>query len=218
MPDLDARPATDADIDEVCTTLALGFASDPVWGDWAFPDARDRVERLTRFWRPFVSSAVRYEGLMIAPGCSAVAMWVPPGVEEIDPENSAIADQTIAEVCGARAPFVADGFEVFESSRPDGSYWYLSLLATHPDHRGKGLGMALVAHQLARVDAQGLAAYLESTNPVNIGRYEAAGFALCGAFDLPEGPRVDTMWRPSSDGSGPAEAADSARASLPLGR
>lgn len=216
MPELHARPATAADIHDVCTTLALGFAGDPVWGDWAFPAAPDRVEPLIRFWRPFVSSAVRYEGMMMTPGCSAVAMWVPPGVAEIDPENAALAEETIAEVCGPRAPLVMAGFEVFEASRPDGRFWYLSLLATHPDHRGQGLGMALVADQLARIDAQGLPAYLESTNPVNIRRYEAAGFARFGGFDLPDGPRVDTMWRPSGDGSKPA-ATDSVRESLPLG-
>ena len=187
-----------ADTDDVSATLALGFADDPVWGSWAFPDVADRVERvrrLTLFWRPFVAAAVGYGGLMMAPRCSAVALWVPPGVDEVDPDNAAIAAQVIEEVCGSRAELIERGFEIFEASRPPGHYWYLSLLATHPDHRGKGLGMALVADQLARLDSEGVASYLESTNPINLRRYEAAGFALNGAFELPEGPTVDTMWR-----------------------
>jgi GNAT superfamily N-acetyltransferase len=195
---LDVRPARTADIDAVSATLALGFADDPVWGTWAFPDVPDRgrrVDRLRAFWRPFVAAAVAYEGLLTAPGCSAVALWVPPGVDEVDPANAAVAAEVVAEVCGDRAPLVEAGFAAFEDSKPAGEYWYLSLLATHPDHRGQGLGMALVGDQLARLDAQGAASYLESTNPVNLRRYERAGFVLHGAFDLPHGPTVDTMWR-----------------------
>jgi hypothetical protein len=39
-------------------------------------------------------------------------------------------------------------------------------------------------------------AYLESTNPANLPRYERLGFVRVGAFTLPGGgPTVDTMWR-----------------------
>ena len=168
------------------------------WGAWAFPDVPDHRERVRRhrlFWRPFVAAAVGYGGLMMAPRCSAVALWVPPGVDEVDAENAAVVAEVTADVCGPRAPLIAKGRDVFDSSRPQGHYWYLSLLATHPDHRGQGLGMALVGHRLDRLDAEGVASYLESTNPVNLRRYEAAGYAIHGAFELPEGPTVDTMWR-----------------------
>jgi hypothetical protein len=39
-------------------------------------------------------------------------------------------------------------------------------------------------------------AYLESTNPANLRRYEGVGFAASGTFELPDGgPTVTTMWR-----------------------
>jgi len=195
---LEVRQATTADIDDVSLTLALGFADDPVWGSWAFvdvPDRAERVRRQTAFWRPFVAAAVGYGGMMIAPEGSAVALWVPPGVDEVDSENEAVAAEVMAEVLGPRAGLVEAGLEAFGASKPPGEYWYLSLLATHPDHRGHGLGMALVGHHLARLDAEGVPTYLESTNPVNIARYQRAGYSLLGAFDLPDGPAVDTMWR-----------------------
>ena len=57
-----------------------------------------------------------------------------------------------------------------KSSRPGPSLansWYLSLLGTHPDHRGHGFGMRLLAENLKVVDTERTPAFLESTNPIN---------------------------------------------------
>lgn len=68
----------------------------------------------------------------------------------------------------------------------------------HPDHRGKGIGMRLLAHGLERIDAEHLPAYLESSNPANNDRYATAGFERHGEFQYPGGgPVVTTMWRPA---------------------
>jgi hypothetical protein len=53
----------------------------------------------------------------------------------------------------------------------------------------------LLRANLARIDAEGMPAYLESTNPANIPRYEALGFALTGEFGPMGGPVIATMWR-----------------------
>ena len=71
----------------------------------------------------------------------------------------------------------------------------LSILGTHPDHRGHGIGMALVADTLERIDQEHAAAYLESSNPANDARYESVGFVRIGEFAAPGGPSVATMWR-----------------------
>ena len=56
--------------------------------------------------------------------------------------------------------------------------------------------MGLLAANLARVDAAHMPAYLESTNPGNLRRYESVGFEVNGEFALPDGgPTVTTMWR-----------------------
>ena len=56
--------------------------------------------------------------------------------------------------------------------------------------------MALLADNLARVDAEGVPAYLESTNPANLDRYRSVGFVDRKTFALPDGgPVVTTMWR-----------------------
>ena len=65
----------------------------------------------------------------------------------------------------------------------------------HP-HRGHGLGIALLADNLARIDAEHMPAYLESSNPANNARYSRLGFEQRGAFSVIDGgPIVTTMWR-----------------------
>ena len=65
-------------------------------GAWTFPDSRDRVERLTEFWRPAVTAALKYDGAWMTPGAEAVAVWVPPGVPEMDEQDEQEAATTIA--------------------------------------------------------------------------------------------------------------------------
>jgi predicted GNAT family acetyltransferase len=56
--------------------------------------------------------------------------------------------------------------------------------------------MALLAENLALIDAEGLPSYLESSNPANDARYERVGFVRVGEFTTPDGVRtVTTMWR-----------------------
>jgi hypothetical protein len=57
-------------------------------------------------------------------------------------------------------------------------------------------GMNLMAEDLASIDAEGMPAYLESSNPANLGRYESLGFSAMGEFKLPDDvATVTTMWR-----------------------
>ena len=191
------QASTAAEVSAVTGTLALAFADDPVWGLWAFPDPRDRVERLTRYWQPFVTAGLKYGGVWMTKDAGAIAVWVPPGVAEMDAQDEAATAAMIDRECGDRAPALHAAFARFDAAHPhDQPHWYLSLLGTRPDHRGRGLGMALVAQQLQAVDEQGVGAYLESTNDANLRRYSAAGFSPRDTFTLDGGPTITTMWRP----------------------
>jgi GNAT superfamily N-acetyltransferase len=109
--------------------------------------------------------------------------------------------EMLEQVLGPRAALVAAGFGLLGAERPHGvPHHYLSLLATDPGRRGGGVGMRLLAGTLDAVDAAGLPAYLESTNPANVDRYRSVGFERYGSFELPEGPTVTTMWRPARTG------------------
>ena len=96
------------------------------------------------------------------------------------------------------ADVILETLDRFDANHPrDVPHFYLSLLGTASAQRGQGLGMALLGEDLSRIDEDHMPAYLESSNPANLGRYERVGFRPVGEFPLPEGNVVvTTMWRP----------------------
>jgi GNAT superfamily N-acetyltransferase len=194
---VDTRAATMADLDLVADVLARAFYTDPTWA-WAFPDDGQRLEQHRAFWGLLAAAATPYGSVRIAAEGSAVAVWIPPGKPELGPADEERLVALIEDMLGDGAERVFDVFECFEAAHPHdrGPHHYLSLLGTDTERAGQGFGMGLLAANLAEIDRQGAAAYLESTNPANNRRYERLGFARCGEFALPEdGPSVTQMWR-----------------------
>lgn len=189
---METRVAKEADLDRIVEVLTGAFEEDPVWG-WAFPDG----EGLAAWWRFFAGSALRYPWVWIAGDFAAVAVWIPPGGIELTPEEEARIEPLLTDLLGPRAPEVIELVRSFDSSHPhERPHYYLSLLGTHPSQRGRGIGMALLADNLATIDTERAPAYLESSNPANIPRYEAQGFLKSGEFSLPDkSSTLTTMWR-----------------------
>jgi GNAT superfamily N-acetyltransferase len=186
------RVATTEDLDGLTETLTAAFAEDPLW-NWALPEP----ETLAAFWRFLIRSALRYPCSWTLDGYAAASVWIPPdGVELTDDEQERL-EPLLEELAGPRSAEVLELLERFESSHPNGPpHYYLSLLGVHPDHRGKGLGMGLLAENLRSIDAEGVPAYLESTNSANDSRYAGLGFVRVGEFSTPdESVTVATMWR-----------------------
>ncbi len=188
---------TAADLDTATEIMTTAFADDPVWGGWAFPIdnpvARDEARR--RFWRFNLGSAMRYPWVRLIAG--AAALWVPPNGSELTDAEEAEVEPLLRELVGAHTEAFLECLDLFASTHPrEEPHYYLSLLGTHDDYRGQGVGMQLLSENLALIDREGVASYLESTNPANVARYESVGFRLVDSFTLPaDGPTVDTMWR-----------------------
>jgi GNAT superfamily N-acetyltransferase len=188
----DIRVATTRDLDGLTETLSAAFETDPLWS-WAFPERDD----LAVWWRFLIGSALRYPWVWITGEYAAASVWIPPDGDELTTEEEERIEPLLADLAGSRASEILELLERFEASHPrEQPHYYLSLLGTHPDHRGSGLGMALLADNLARTDAEGVPAYLESSNPRNNKRYERLGFRQVGEFTTPAGEHtVATMWR-----------------------
>jgi GNAT superfamily N-acetyltransferase len=192
-----SRVATAADVDLVTETITLAFFADPIWGPaLARPDGS--TTHHPEFWRRFVEGAMRYSTVFMTDNASAVAVWTPPGGTELSESQE---EESRAVIEGALEPAAAAAlFELwdrFDAIHPhDEPHAYLGLLATHPDSRGHGIGQTLLAENLRDWDAQGVPAYLESTNPANDHRYARAGFQPIGGFSaVLNDAKVTTMWR-----------------------
>lgn len=192
------RAATVADLDVVTEIMTAAFADDPVWGGWGFPgpDRARATEQRRAFWRYLLRSGLRFPWVRMTLGGEAATLWGPPGESELTPEEEAGLEPYLRDVLGDHCDLFMEGVEVFEANIPEEPHYHLDLIGTHPDHRGAGIGMALVRANLAAIDTEHMPVYLESTNPANVARYEREGFERIGAFQLPgNGPVVDTMWR-----------------------
>jgi ribosomal protein S18 acetylase RimI-like enzyme len=91
---------------------------------------------------------------------------------------------------------VLGGLNRMEARHPyDPPHWYLFILGTERAAQGRGLGSALLTHVLACVDAEGMPAYLESSNERNLALYGRHGFKVTAEVVIPGGPRIWPMWR-----------------------
>ena len=197
MAQLQTRRASRSDCELVTTITTLAFANDPLWRHaLARPDGS--TEHHARFWRLYIQGALRYPWVWLTTGGEATSIWIPPGGTEMSGEQEDQLTELAGECLGAADEYL-ELLTRFDAAHPRNEpHYYLSLLGTHPDHRGKGIGMALLEHDLGLIDAEGLPAYLESSNPANNDRYAAVGFQAVGEFAYPGGgPVVTTMWRPA---------------------
>jgi GNAT superfamily N-acetyltransferase len=190
------RAVTEAESGQVTELFTLAFYDDPTWS-WAFPDSERRMDQLRALWGLYMHSGVPYGWVSMTDDGGAASLWIPPGKPELSDEDEAKLIPLLRELLGSHADDVEALMESFESNHPrEEPHFYLSLLGTHPDHRGQGKGMGLLAANLARIDELGMPAYLESSNRANDHRYERLGYVRVGEFTVPGGgPTVGCMWR-----------------------
>jgi len=185
-------PASGSEAQRVADTISEAFLDDPTWS-WAFPDPAARRQ----WWMFCVREALRYPWTFKTQGYETVSVWIPPDGTELSPDAELEVPARLEDLVGCRAKDVGELLERFGRAHPRREpHYYLSLLGTAREHRGRGLGMALLEENLIRIDAEHMPAYLESSNPNNNHRYESVGFVAITSFQAPgDGPVITGMWR-----------------------
>lgn len=196
------------ELDEAAVLLARAFAEEP--GNLAlFPDPQRRRRYLELGGRIQIDASLAYAAVyaMEVDGrLAGLAVWNPPHVKPrqlgaIVRSRRQLLRQTPQLVGGtphvlamlprhARAGtrlVRARNRAVKQASR--GRAWHLAILATDPDFQGRGVARRLLDHVLDRCDTDGLAAWLETTDPVNPPLYEHVGFQTVVHLD-------DAAWLP----------------------
>jgi GNAT superfamily N-acetyltransferase len=195
---LEPRRASAEDASVVTEILVRAFNNCPTWG-WVFPDPKERANQHRLLWGQFVEGALRYPWVWLAAGDVTTSVWIPPGGSEMTDGQFERLETSLVCLLGNGADRALAAFDAFDAAHPhDEPHYYLSLLGTDPAHYGNGYGLGLLGENLRLVDAEGMPAYLEASNPANVALYERYGFRQIGSFQLPGGgPAVPTMWRPA---------------------
>jgi GNAT superfamily N-acetyltransferase len=190
------KQITEANAEQVTELFTLAFSDDPTWS-WAFPESGTRMDHQRAWWGLYIHSAVPYGCSWMTDDGGAAALWIPPGEPELTAEDEAKVEPLLRALVGPHADDVLTLLDRFDSNHPRQTpHSYLSLLGTHPDHRGQGKGMALLAANLAQLDELDRPAYLESSNRANDHRYKRLGFVHVAEFAAPGGrPTIACMWR-----------------------
>ena len=192
------RHAVAADLPALAGTLARAFADDQLFS-WVYEsvagDARER--RLEAFFDVCLRAGLTRGHTYAAEGDVAAALWAPPDVGVFDDAHVEELILLLAGHLGGRAELVGEAFSTISDAHPhDVPHFYLFVLGTAPDARGRGIGGALLRHVLATCDRDGLPAYLESSDPRNVPLYERHGFRVLSELEVvPGGPVVRPMWR-----------------------
>ncbi|CAN7185418.1 N-acetyltransferase [Bradyrhizobium sp. LjRoot220] len=174
------------------STIVLGFAADPMTR-WVWPDSSEYLKVMPRFVKAFGGGAFEHGTADITEGARAAALWLPPGVAPDEAEMGAIMEETLRPEIAEDVGAVMKGMAEYHPHEP---HWYLPLIAADPKWIGQGLGALLMKHALRRCDEQGIAAYLESSNPRNISLYERHGFKIIGKIQRGASPVLTPMLRP----------------------
>jgi GNAT superfamily N-acetyltransferase len=228
---MEIRALQTGDVTDAVEVLARGFAEEP--GVLALiPDPRDRLTVLRSAVRSELMNTGPFGTIHVATldgEIAGVAIWHPPGAST---KSLRALARTLAgrlDVVTTLARGLPHQASVVLRHTPDalplliarrrataraaaGTSWHLAFLATAPEHRGRGLARGLLDRQLQRCDEDGVAAWLETTDPVNPPIYARFGFEVVTHVDraawLPglwvmrrEAVRADAHDRPGSDAS-----------------
>ena len=176
------------------STIVLGFAADPMTR-WVWPDSAVYLRIMPQFVKAFGGRAFEHGSAYVTEGARAAALWLPPGIEPDEAAMAAVMAQTHRPDIADDLGNVLQGMAKYHPRQP---HWYLPLIAADPHWIGQGLGALLMKHALRRCDEEGIAAYLESSNPRNISLYERHGFRIVGEIQHGSSPTLTPMLRTAS--------------------
>jgi len=191
MAPIAVRSASRDEERTVSALITLAFASDPM-ARWSLRDPQAYLAVMPELIRAFGAAAYDSDSAYVSEDGGGAAMWLPPGVE---PDIETL-DRLIRENADPAILSDVEGiFDAMARYHPQEPHWYLPLIGTDPMRQGQGIGSALMKHALARCDRDGVAAYLESSNPLNIPLYRRHGFDILGTIQIGSSPVLTPMLR-----------------------
>jgi ribosomal protein S18 acetylase RimI-like enzyme len=193
------RSATAADKAKLADALASAFAEDPLFGWMAGSTPNKPLEpKLRILFTTFLKFDLGRSDHLVFTDEDGMggAIWKHPNQWKMPNGDMVRAFPSMLRAFGAKAPRMISAISAIEKVHPKEEHYYLEVLGTRQDMQSKGVGSAVIRHMLDRCDAEGLPAYLESSNVRNVPFYARHGFEATGEIAVGKGaPTVTAMWR-----------------------
>jgi ribosomal protein S18 acetylase RimI-like enzyme len=193
MDPLDIKPVAVADLAKAWGVLTLAFSTDPCTR-YIWPEPGAFLGGYPRMLDAVAGSKLERGRVFASADYSVAALWLPPGEKADGDAIAALIGETVSPERAAVGAQVGEGMDRYHPETP---HWYLSMIGVDPARQGRGLGSAMLKHGLAFIDAAGLPAYLESSNPKNVPLYERFGFEVLGEIRPADFPGLIPMLRPA---------------------
>jgi len=191
MDTLGIHPVAADRAEDLRATLALAFSADPCTRYiWRQPAAF--LNGYPRMLKAIGGAALENSACFATADFAAAALWLRPGATSDGEAIGAVIADTVGPELATVGAQVGELMDKFHPAEP---HWYLSMIGVDPARQGRGLGSALLKHNLAIVDAEGGLAYLESSNPKNVPLYERFGFEVLGEIKPADFPGLTPMLR-----------------------
>jgi ribosomal protein S18 acetylase RimI-like enzyme len=176
---------------EAVGILSDAFHDDPVM-NWigGSPDAIRPFFEITL--QPFFAHDLTY----LDPASRGAAAWLGPG-QKLKWSYSLANFAKVLKVAGVKGIYrmIRSGMAT-EKHHPGSPHYYLFAIGATQEHRGKGIGSALIRHILKQCDDEGMPAYLENSKEQNLKFYEGHGFKVMKQIRFAkDAPPVWLMWR-----------------------
>lgn len=194
----EARRAGASELPQVATVLARAFEDDPLWRWVVGPrDDADRRARLDRFFAAVIGKLhARHELVFTTGDFAGAAVWDPPGQWQVRLGDEARVAPAALGAFGLGVTRLLRLLLAVERAHLREPHYYLFSIGADPALQGRGVGAALLAPMLARCDAEGMPAYLESSNRRNVPFYRRHGFLETGELQIADGVQLTLMRRP----------------------
>ncbi len=190
-PNSAVYPIDQASAEAAFAVIVLAFGSDPA-ARWPWPRPADYLVNMPLLARAFGGKSFALGTADGIDRLAGVALWLPPGVTSDEAAMGALIERTAAASMQQDAAGVGEQMASFHPREP---HWYLPLIGVDPARQGQHLGDQLLTHGLARCDAGGSPAYLESSNPRNVAFYQRHGFEALGRIQVGSSPTLVPMLR-----------------------
>lgn len=179
--------------------LASAFSEDPLFNWMAGGTPTKPIEaKLRTVFGAFLEIDLKRDGSLVFTDDDGIgaAVWKAPTRWKMSTGEVVRAMPAILRAFGTKAPRMIGALTAIEKVHPAEEHYYLEALGTRQDMQSKGIGSAVIGHMLERCDAEGMPAYLESSNPRNVPFYARHGFVTTGEIVVGKGaPTVTAMWR-----------------------